>query len=299
MSIIQKGKKILAQRNSLGLEPFVERLASLFLREGGCPYGEGGKASPEPTILSLLALFAAGPHEDKANSLIPWILKYQTENGSIGINLMDYGWGLWLTAYFAVFCHHYTLSDRLENAMKFLQSFKSVTLMRDPKAKQDDSIVGWPWVPGTFGWVEPTAWAVIAFNVCGMEQNPRALEGRRFLLDRCISSGGWNYGNTELNDRELLPFWDTTALALLALQGTSEEKRLSLSLELLEKNQDKINSLLGMAWTFLALKVYGRDTGRLRSKLISVMQTLNDDDFNAAHYAIGIIALSGKRVLTP
>jgi len=299
MSIIQKGKKILAQRNSLGLEPFVERLASLFLREGGCPYGEGGKASPEPTILSLLALFAAGPHEDKANSLIPWILKYQTENGSIGINLMDYGWGLWLTAYFAVFCHHYTLSDRLENAMKFLQSFKSVTLMRDPKAKQDDSIIGWPWVPGTFGWVEPTAWAVIAFNVCGMEQNPRALEGRRFLLDRCISSGGWNYGNTELNDRELLPFWDTTALALLALQGTSEEKRLSLSLELLEKNQDKINSLLGMAWTFLALKVYGRDTGRLRSKLISVMQTLNDDDFNAAHYAIGIIALSGKRVLTP
>jgi hypothetical protein len=29
------------------------------------------------------------------------------------------------------------------------------------------------------------------------------------------------------------------------------------------------------------------------------MQTLNDDDFNAAHYAIGVIALSGKRVLTP
>jgi hypothetical protein len=178
-------------------------------------------------------------------------------------------------------------------------SLRSVTGPKDPRLRQDDTLTGWPWVPGTFGWVEPTAWSLIALGLSGLGGHPRAEEGARFLLDRQIPSGGWNYGNPALDGKELLPFWDTTGLALVALHGHGDPKRVGASLELMEKSQGKIESLSGLSWAVLCLQGYGRDAGRARVKLLNVMGSLREEEFHAGNFALGLIALSGKKVFIP
>jgi hypothetical protein len=278
------------------IAPLVRRLTSLVLSGGGMPYYQGGGPSSEPALLALLALSACGVPAESGKPLLSWASGLQNTDGSTGLNALHRYQGLWLTALSAIVFHRYGLKDARSRALEFITSLKSVTVANDPNVRQDNTIVGWPWVRGTFGWVEPTAWSVIALSVCGDGSHPRALEGRRFLLDRQIPSGGWNYGNPGLNDRELLPFWDTTGLALLALCGQTDVGRVQASLDLLQKNQDKIESPCGLAWATLGLESYGRDAARLKDRLFGVMNALPADAINAAHFAAGLIALSGRKV---
>ncbi|MGZ7064834.1 MAG: prenyltransferase/squalene oxidase repeat-containing protein, partial [Candidatus Aminicenantales bacterium] len=225
-----------------------------------------------------------------------WVVGLQNPDGSLGVHPGHRDQGIWLTAPSAVVFHKYGLTGARDRALDFVTSLKSETVANDPNVRQDNTIVGWPWVRGTFGWVEPTAWSVIALDVCGLRGHARAVEGRRFLLDRQIASGGWNYGNPGLNDRELLPFWDTTGLALLALGGQPDVGRVRPSLDLLERNQGKIGSLCGLAWAALGLESYGRDSAEIGRRLSAVMNDQPDDRLNAAHFAAGLIALSGRKV---
>ncbi|MGZ5424553.1 MAG: hypothetical protein ACXW2V_07995, partial [Candidatus Aminicenantales bacterium] len=185
-----------------------------------------------------------------------------------------------------------------KRAQDYLLSSKSVTILNDTRINQDNTLTGWPWVPGTFGWVEPTAWSLIALNLSGQAGHARALEGRKFLLDRGIPSGGWNYGNPGLDDKELLPFWDTTGLALTALRGQADIGRLRPSLDLVEKRQDKIESLCGLAWAVIGLQAYGRDAGRLKTRLQNIMGSIAEEDLHTGNFSLGLIALSGKKVFT-
>jgi hypothetical protein len=274
----------------------IKRLSSLALPGGGIPYYGVGGPSAEPTLLSLLALFAAGAPEGQTKPLLTWLTKVQNPDGSVGLNPEHRDQGLWLTALSAIVFHHFGLKDVRDRALGFVVALKSVTVANDPNIRQDSTLTGWPWVRGTFGWVEPTAWAVVALNVTGLGGQPRAVEGRKFLLDRQIPSGGWNYGNPGLNDRELLPFWDTTGLALIALHEQSDMTRVGASLELLERSQEKIESPCGLAWAALSLETYGRDTARLKQRLLGLLNSLPEDRLNAAHFAVGLIALSGKKV---
>jgi hypothetical protein len=219
-------------------------------------------------------------------------------DGSVSVNLGHRGQGLWLTAQAAIVFHHYELKENLKRAQDFLLSLRSVTVANDPRLKQDNTLAGWPWVPGTFGWVEPTAWSLIALQLSGQAGHPRAVEGRKLLLDRRIPSGGWNYGNPNLDDKELLPFWDTTGLALTALCGQADIDRLRPSLDLVEKRQDKNESLCGLAWAVICLQAYGRDAGRLRTRLRNLMGSMADEDLHVGNFALGLIALSGKKVFT-
>jgi hypothetical protein len=276
--------------------PLVRRLTSLILPGGGVPYYPGGGPSAEPALLGLLALSACGAPAESAKPLLAWVAGLQNPDGSLGIRPGQRDQGIWLTAPAAVVFHRYGLADARDRALGFVTSLKSVTVANDPNVRQDNMIVGWPWVRGTFGWVEPTAWSVIALNVCGLGGHARAVEGRRFLLDRQIPSGGWNYGNPGLNDRELLPFWDTTGLALLALSGQPDAGRARPSLELLEKNQAKIASLCGLAWAALGLEGHGRNAADIGRRLFAAMTEQPDDRLNTAHFAAGLIALSGRKV---
>jgi len=278
------------------LAPLVRRLTSLLLPGGGVPYYPGGGPSAEPALLSLLALSACGAPAESAKPLLSWVAELQNPDGSLGIHPGHQDQGIWLTAPSAVVFHKYGLIGARDRATSFVISLRSETLPNDPNVRQDNTIVGWPWVRGTFGWVEPTAWSVIALNVCVLGGHPRALEGRRFLLDRQIPSGGWNYGNPGLNDRELLPFWDTTGLALLALSGQPEIGRVRPSLDLLERNQGKIESLCGLAWAAMGLEGFGRNSTEIKRRLSAAMNGQPDDSLNAAHFAAGLIALSGPKV---
>ena len=280
------------------LTNLINRLTSFFLPDGGCPYYKGNSASAEPTFLAALALFASGAPAERAKPILSWALTLQNMDGSVSVNPGHRSQGLWLTAQAAIVFHHYELKENLKRALDFLLSLRSVTVANDPRLKQDNTLAGWPWVPGTFGWVEPTAWSLIALHLSGQAGHPRAVEGRKLLLDRRIPSGGWNYGNPNLDDKELLPFWDTTGLALTALWGQADIDRLRPSLDLVEKKQDKIESLCGLAWAVISLQAYGRDAGRLRTRLRKLMESLAEEDLHVGNFALGLMALSQKKVFT-
>ena len=279
-------------------EALVERLRSFSLLDGGLPYYRGNASSAEPTLLAALALSVSGAPAERAKPLLAWAQKLQNPDGSVGVDPGHRDQGVWLTALAAIVLHHFGLAENAKRALDFLLSLRSVTALKDPRLRQDDTLTGWPWVPGTFGWVEPTAWSLIALSLSGLSGHPRAEEGVRFLLDRQIPSGGWNYGNPALDGKELLPFWDTTGLALVALHGHGDPKRVGASLELMEKNQGKIESLSGLSWAVLCLDSHRRDAGRARVKLLNVMGSLREEEFHLGNFSLGLIALSGKKVFT-
>jgi hypothetical protein len=278
---------------------FVEKLLSFSLPDGGLPYYRGNASAAEPTLLAAMALSATGAPAERAKPLLAWVQKLQNADGSVGVDAGHRDQGVWLTALAAIAFHHFGLAENAKRALGFLLALRSVTSANDPKLRQDDTLTGWPWVPGTFGWVEPTAWSLIALGLSGLVGNPRAEEGARFLIDRQIPSGGWNYGNPALGGKELLPFWDTTGLALVALHGHGDPKRVGVSLALIEKNQGRIESLSGLSWAVLCLDGYGRDGGREKAKLLDVMGSLRDEEFHAGNFALGLVALSEKRVFIP
>lgn len=286
-------------RTSAGPSRLADKLLSFSLSDGGLPYYRGNASSAEPALLALLALFAAGAPAQSTKPLLLWISGLQNPDGSLALNSAHRDQGIWLTALAAIVFHHYGLRDARSRALGYTTSLRSVTVPNDPKIKQDNSLIGWPWIPGTFGWVEPTSWAVVALNVCGLGGHARAVEGQKFLLDRQIPSGGWNYGNPGINDRELLPFWDTTGLALVALGGQADIDRVRPSLDLLDKRQDKIESVSGLAWATLGLQSFGRDASRLKTRLLNMMDSWADTEVNLANFAVGMIALSGKKVFAP
>ena len=174
----------------------VDRLLSLLLPDGGLPYYRGNSSSAEPTLLAALALFAVGRPRRRARSpFSPSFAVSRIRTGRSASMPCTATRGLWLTAPAAIAFHRFGLKDNLRSALDFILSAEVRDPPNDPRLKQDNTLTGWPWVRGTFGWVEPTAWSVIALVLSGLGGHPRAAEGRRLLLDREIPSGGWNYGN--------------------------------------------------------------------------------------------------------
>jgi hypothetical protein len=87
----------------------------------------------------------------------------------------------------------------------------------DPVAPHDPSLAGWGWASGTFGWVEPTARALLALRLLRPQATGAIEDAVAFLADRESVDGGWNFGNRFIYDVALPPFGQTTAVALVGL----------------------------------------------------------------------------------
>jgi hypothetical protein len=96
-------------------------------------------------------------------------------------------------------------------------------LPANPDSPHDPSLRGWGWTPDTFGWVEPTAHAVLALQVLRPSAGAPLADGLAVLADRECDGGGWNYGNRVILGVDLPPYAQTTAVAVIALQGTQPE----------------------------------------------------------------------------
>ena len=285
--------KRLRMRDSLQTQAFLKYLNP----DGGLPYYPGMPSFSEPTLLMILGLMAAGAAE-AGQPLVDWVRKSRNPNGSIGLNREFPNEGIWNTAILAIAMHHAGMKTDRDAALNFLLGFRSVQFPRAPENDLDPLLVGWPWVIHTFGWVEPTSWALLALNLAGMSDHPRAVEGRRLLEDRCLPEGGWNYGNKKVFQNILMPFWDTTALATLAL-GDSNRDLTDKNLNLLERSFPEMHSLLTNALVCLCMARFGRKTDLIQARIAGILGQLQQEELNFAHLAIGLIALSSKRVLTP
>jgi hypothetical protein len=218
--------------------------------DGGWPYYAGKTSRLEPTVWALLALQAAG-ERIAANALLAWprsdgwFLDRSSNAVNVGFNALA---AIGLAALAPGAPERPALGAALVRA-------RGVKLPQVPGFAQDNSIQGWPWLDGTFSWVEPTAMAVIALK--GLRTLPEAQgrisDGERLLLDRACRGGGWNFGNANVLGRDLEPYTAPTALALIALRDRADAEAVRRGRQYLVSHALAERAGLALALTSVAL----------------------------------------------
>lgn len=159
-----------------------------------------------------------------------------------------------------------------------LQRVRGEALPPSKINRQDNSLQGWSWIGGTFSWVEPTAWCLLALKQCvrtgGIPvDRERIRVAERLLIDRCCKDGGWNYGNANMLGQELRPFVPSTALALLAMHDRRTLPEIERSIDFLERAAGAEVSGAALSLSLIALTMLGRHTSAVRDALLRQVPT--------------------------
>jgi hypothetical protein len=243
--------------------------------DGGWGYIRAKESWLEPTVYATLALHgdpAAGAAVDRAWTAVR---SWQAADGGWrpGPGVDAPGWGTALAV--TLHCVRGVADRAFERGVEWLVSvrgdegalWKRVVNRLQPGAVAHDARVqGWPWLPGNSSWVEPTAHALIALkkaltplrrmNWAGAGAVESRIEmAERMLADRRCADGGWNYGNKLVQDVKLPSYPETTALALVGLQGGGVS--LAGPLELARSMYARSRSPLARAWLAVALRNHG------------------------------------------
>jgi hypothetical protein len=148
--------------------------------------------------------------------------------------------------------------QQVELATQFLLSttVKHWPKQKNSAAAHNPSIKGWPWIEGTYSWIEPTALAILALRSSEFNGHPRVREAVRMILDRQLPSGGWNYGNKIVFNKELRPIPEYTGIALTALTGLAEKGKIKLSLDYLTNEVQKLRTPRSLAWSIFGVSAW-------------------------------------------
>ncbi len=125
----------------------------------------------------------------------------------------------------------------------------------------DPNLTGWPWTSGSFGWIEPTAYGILALKSFRDRGTTRSLGerirmGEQMLLHNTCRGGGWNHGSPTVLGKDLWPYPDTTAWALMALQDVQASPQVLQGLALLPALLEENSSRLALATAILALELH-------------------------------------------
>jgi hypothetical protein len=148
--------------------------------------------------------------------------------------------------------------DQRDHALDYVLGHQARLLDNDNRFPHDPETRGWGWTSLTFGWVEPTSRALLALRLLRPDAAEAIADGRRVLADRECQGGGWNYGNREVLDKSYQPYLQTTAAAVMALQGTNAPE-LTRGIEVLHRLWADERGGLGWAMTLIALRLNGDD----------------------------------------
>ena len=232
--------------------------------DGGWSYYCGKQSWLEPTFYGALVL-QGDPAADRAWALLK---SWQAPDGSwppaAGAAISGWGTALCLTlanirgemdgSYMKAVA--YLLKTAGTESELWRRALARLGFM-DPG--RDLSLKGWPWKQGTSSWVEPTAHTLIALKKAysrlpADQFSERIRSGEALLLDVRCKDGGWNYGSPWTLGEDNRSYPETTALALLGLQGRSEA---SNSVDLARGWLQDTPSSLARAWITVALRLHG------------------------------------------
>jgi hypothetical protein len=190
--------------------PIASRLRAAQNTDGGFGPRAGLPSEPESTALATIAL-------DDARGRA-WLGERQVSDGSVpfdaAIVVNDSA-----TAFAAI---AFDAGDGRERALNHLEATLARSVRSTTAIPHDASVHGWAWTEGTFGWVDPTARAVLALRLLRPDA-PAIDDGIGMLRDRETVGGGWNYGNRVVFGDDLWPYAQTTAAAMVALQRADAE----------------------------------------------------------------------------
>jgi hypothetical protein len=246
----------------LGTEPdpavvtLKEVLVSARNPDGGWPYYPGKTSRLEPTAWALLALHASGERVSIDPLLAwprrdGWFLDRSSDAVNVGFNGLT-----------AIVLHALGAQmDILAPLGEALVAMKGRKLPPSTANRQDNSLQGWAWTDGTFSWVEPTAWGLIALKRLGRRGQAAAAaridEAERLLVDRVCKPGGWNFGNADVLGTPLEPYVSATALALLAMADRRSIEPVARSFRYLTAHRLSERSAMALGLSRVALGVYG------------------------------------------
>ena len=269
---------------------------------GAWPYYRNQMPRIEPTAWALIALTAQAGEPSSARQRaieqgFRWLGSLQQPSGRLlepGVPVENYGFnGLALIAAEARSEGRAPFADALAAG---LLDVKGVKLEGDPKVvRQNSALQAWSWIEGTFSWIEPTAYCLIALKR-RKDRSPlaavRIAEAQAVILDRVCDSGGWNYGNAQVLSQDLRAYVPTTALALLAMHDEAAHPAVQKSLAWLEAHALSERSTLALSLAAIALHTFRRDASKVLHVLAEVAlgpQSLGNPHVRAmALYAFGI-----------
>jgi len=204
--------------------------------DGGWGYFPGKESWLEPTAYALLALGEApearAAVEKGSRLLRSWELGAGGWRASTRVGEVHWATSLVVTLHSAMGVYE----GSTRRGVDWLLSTRGVETRvvarlahwLSPRTVEfDPAFTGWPWEAGTSSWVEPTAHALMALrSVVGRGEHAglkdRVASAQAMLLERRCRDGGWNYGNRRVLGADLPSQPETTALALMALDGHPE-----------------------------------------------------------------------------
>jgi len=253
--------------------------------DGGWGAVPGKQSQTEATAYTLLALTQVKDQalSERVTRGLQWLTGQQRPDGSwpLMANLTESSWTS-AVAVFALACFDTHRPQALRGAAWLLrQKGRTLGLIDSLKyrlvphlmaTELNPDLQAWPWTPNSFSWVEPTAYALLALKklrpfLTEMQPDKRIRQGELLLYDRMCNGGGWNYGNVRTLGEELLPYPDTTAVALIALQDHQTEVANQQSLQTLRQMLERVQSGLALSWALLCFSLYGQDRAEWESQL--------------------------------
>ena len=308
-----------AAANGIDTTSFVLKTCLPYLRaaqndDGGWGFTQGLESRVEPTAWCVLALheFSEGSGVEQA-AIRGFAYLERTP-------LPDGSWpatpgreqGSWTTALacWALLANGEKAHERLDRGLNWLlqttpgdagrwwRFVRRLTAKRSVSS-QSDRLYGWSWTQGTASWVEPTAYALIVLRrapdkLLSNDARKRISIAQKMLLDRMCPGGGWNCGNPMVYGVAGEPQVVPTVWALLALRdpGTPEFKK---SLDWLEANRGKVQSLASLALTKIGLDALGRSDPNLENSLAASFRDKEISVVNVPAIAWTALAMSNKR----
>jgi hypothetical protein len=252
-------------------------LAAAQNADGGWGYFPGKQSWLEPTVYALLALSdqSGGPAFARGWRLIrSWERRGGGWRGCAVANQAHWATSLVVTLHAAIGAY----DAAFERGVAWLTAsigvegrlLSRVANWLQPNIVEfDPALTGWPWQAGASSWIEPTAHALMALRSAAHASssqlnNPhlshpeaahRIATGERMLLERRCRDGGWNYGNRRVLGADLPSYPETTAMALMALNGHAGV-RWEAALNHVERMWRETRSPLARAWLGACLLQY-------------------------------------------
>ena len=255
----------------LYLDRRLEFLCKAQNADGGWGYFPGKQSWFEPTAYAMLALQGTPGSEGALANAWKLVRSWQTSDGSSRPSGQVQG-GTWVTAHAVTLASVRGVYDAdVRNAVDWLLrvvgaehslGMRAASFFHLLKTKLDVTHQGWPWRDGNASWIEPTAHTLVALkkvagNYHGSDLEQRVREGEALILSRRCSDGGWNCGNPNVLNLDLPSYPETTALALLGLQGRSAGE-LAAPLAVAQRFRSETKSSLAKAWLAIALRCHGQ-----------------------------------------
>lgn len=242
------------------LAQLIHSLEQRHIARAGFANHPGGSPRADATCWAVLALSAGGSRADMVREAQQALARAQSSDGRVSLTPRHES--AWWPTPLAVLAWHRCpeYQQQRDRAVRFLLEFDQLRIVDDPDAAailgHDPTIKGWPWIMGTTAWLEPTAYCLLALRLAGAEGHARTREGRRLVMNRQLSTGGWNYGNTTVYGQELRPTPEATGVALQVVTGLAARQEVAKSIDYLLSELPRLRTPFALAWTLLGLAAW-------------------------------------------